>query len=53
MPADFQVSVAFNDPMVPLESPESCIRMSLRVTSAVIPLASWTLSPAVETEILV
>ena len=38
MPADFQVSVAFNDPMVPLESPESCNRMSLRVTSAILPL---------------
>ena len=39
MPADFQLSVALSDPMVPLESAESCSRTSLRVTSAVIPLA--------------
>ena len=39
MPADFQLSVAFNDPMVPLEFAESCNRTSVRITSAVIPLA--------------
>ena len=53
IPADFQLSVALSDPMVPLESAESCNRTSARVTSAVMPLALWTRFPSVVTEMLV
>ena len=53
IPADVHASVAVSEPMVPLESPVSRNRTSDTVTSAVIPVASWTLFPAVETEMLV
>ena len=53
IPADFQLSVALSEPMVPLESADSCSRTSARLTSAVMPLAPCTRFPSVVTEMLV
>ena len=52
-PGGLPASVALSDPMVPLESAESCNRTSASLTSAVMPLALWTRLPSVATEMLV